>query len=49
VDDMLRKKVHMNDSMEMISSSSQNRNTGMVRDIVKKRMFLNLKDLAKKD
>jgi len=30
VDDMLRRKMHMDDSMEMTSTSSQNRNTGMV-------------------
>lgn len=36
MDDVLRRKVRMNDSMEMTSLSSQNSNTGMVRDIIKK-------------
>ncbi|XP_071556693.1 dual oxidase maturation factor 1-like [Temnothorax nylanderi] len=44
VDDMLRSKVHMNDSMEMTSLSSQDRNTGMV--VLKRRSTI--KNVQKK-
>lgn len=43
MDDVLRKKVHMDDSIEMTSSSafSQDKNTGMVRDKTLRRTLSN--------
>lgn len=44
MDDVLRKKVHINDSIEMASPSSQDENTGMVKDIIQKNYFSKYKE-----
>lgn len=41
MDDVLCKKVHMDDSMEMTSAFSQDKNTGMVRDKTLRRTLSN--------